>query len=180
MAMRRDAGAALLAVGAAILERFAADAGPDTVWNIGKVAFEPGAANVVPSAASLLLEFRDTAPATLDRLARAVDEIVAAESARRPVDLAVTETADIAPVDMDPALGDIIADAARRHGEDPMIMPSGAGHDAMVMARHLPGAMLFVPSIGGRSHDTAEDTTPEDIVLGCRVLASAVAAVLGR
>lgn len=53
-------------------------------------------------------------------------------------------------------------------------MPSGAGHDAMVMGRFMPAAMLFVPSIGGRSHDITEDTAEPDIVLGCEVLADAV------
>ena len=53
-------------------------------------------------------------------------------------------------------------------------MPSGAGHDAMVMGRFMPAAMLFVPSIGGRSHDITEDTAEADIVFGCEVLADAV------
>ena len=53
-------------------------------------------------------------------------------------------------------------------------MPSGAGHDAMVLSRYMPAAMLFVPSIGGRSHDISEDTQEADIVLGCQVLAGAV------
>jgi N-carbamoyl-L-amino-acid hydrolase len=53
-------------------------------------------------------------------------------------------------------------------------MPSGAGHDAMVLSRVVPSAMLFIPSIGGRSHDIAENTSDDDIALGCRVLARAV------
>jgi N-carbamoyl-L-amino-acid hydrolase len=56
-----------------------------------------------------------------------------------------------------------------------MLLPSGAGHDAMVLARIVPSAMLFVPSIGGRSHDIVEDTSEADIVFGCEVLAHAVA-----
>jgi N-carbamoyl-L-amino-acid hydrolase len=59
-----------------------------------------------------------------------------------------------------------------------MTMPSGAGHDAQIIAPHLPSAMLFVPSIGGVSHDFAEDTREEDIVLGCQVAADAAAAIL--
>jgi len=53
-------------------------------------------------------------------------------------------------------------------------MPSGAGHDAMVLGRFIPAAMLFVPSIRGRSHDITENTAEADIVLGCEVLADAV------
>ena len=48
----------------------------------------------------------------------------------------------------------------------------------MVLSRHVPSAMLFIPSIGGRSHDVAEDSHPSDIVRGCQVLAGAVAALL--
>jgi N-carbamoyl-L-amino-acid hydrolase len=54
-------------------------------------------------------------------------------------------------------------------------LPSGAGHDAMVLGRFMPAAMLFIPSIGGRSHDIVEDTSEADIILGCEVLAATVA-----
>jgi acetylornithine deacetylase/succinyl-diaminopimelate desuccinylase-like protein len=53
-------------------------------------------------------------------------------------------------------------------------MPSGAGHDAMVLAHHVPAAMLFVPSWGGLSHCAEEFTAPEQCELGARVLARAV------
>ena len=57
-------------------------------------------------------------------------------------------------------------------------MPSGAGHDAQILAQILPSAMLFVPSIGGISHHIAEDTARDDIVLGCQALATAAAEIL--
>ena len=57
-------------------------------------------------------------------------------------------------------------------------MPSAAGHDPMVISHHLPCAMLFIPSINGVSHDFAEDTSEDDIVTGCRVLADAAARIL--
>jgi N-carbamoyl-L-amino-acid hydrolase len=59
-------------------------------------------------------------------------------------------------------------------------MPSGAGHDAMVLTRHVPTAMLFIPSIGGRSHDIAEDTNETDICLGIDVLADTIRALAER
>ena len=58
-------------------------------------------------------------------------------------------------------------------------MPSGAFHDAGIVSARLPAAMLFIPSIGGISHDFAEDSRRDDIVLGCRVLADAAASILG-
>jgi N-carbamoyl-L-amino-acid hydrolase len=57
-------------------------------------------------------------------------------------------------------------------------MPSGAGHDAQQLARVMPAAMLFVPSIGGISHHWSEDTAEDDIALGCQVLAGAAADLL--
>jgi N-carbamoyl-L-amino-acid hydrolase len=57
-------------------------------------------------------------------------------------------------------------------------MPSGAGHDAQILARVMPAGMLFVPSIGGISHHWSEDTSDEDIVLGCRALAEAARSLL--
>ena len=58
-------------------------------------------------------------------------------------------------------------------------MPSGAGHDAQILAERLPAGMLFVPSIGGISHHWTEDTSEADIVLGCAALADAAAQILG-
>ena len=59
-------------------------------------------------------------------------------------------------------------------------MPSGAGHDAMVIGRYIPAAMLFVPSIGGRSHDIAETRRKPTSYFGCEVLADAVDRLLAR
>ena len=68
----------------------------------------------------------------------------------------------------------MLAQASQARGEEPMHLPSGAGHDAMVVGRYIPAAMLVVPSIGGRSHDVTENTAEADIVFGCEVLADAV------
>jgi N-carbamoyl-L-amino-acid hydrolase len=59
-------------------------------------------------------------------------------------------------------------------------LPSGAGHDAMIVARYMPAAMMFIPSIGGISHDVTENTSDEDIVFGCEVLADAVSQLRGE
>jgi N-carbamoyl-L-amino-acid hydrolase len=67
-----------------------------------------------------------------------------------------------------------------RRGVPTLRMPSGAGHDAMVLTRHIPTAMMFIPSIGGRSHDIAEDTDEADICLGIDVLADTVRALAER
>ena len=74
---------------------------------------------------------------------------------------------------------DALQAAAEKHAPGGwMRMPSGAGHDAQIIGKKLPSAMLFVPSIGGVSHHFSEDTTEADIALGCQVFADAAAAIL--
>ncbi|ALG74562.1 hypothetical protein VY88_30585 [Azospirillum thiophilum] len=84
------------------------------------------------------------------------------------------ERGRLEPVAMDDGLRGLIADAAAALGAPAMPLPSGAIHDAVVLAPCVPTAMMFVPSIGGRSHTPVEDTAPEHIVLGARVFARAV------
>ena len=88
--------------------------------------------------------------------------------------------ARVAPTPLAKDLAAVLAASAKAHGEEPVYMPSGAGHDAMVLGRFIPAAMLFVPSIRGRSHDITEDTAEADIVLGCEVLADAVDSIRAR
>jgi acetylornithine deacetylase/succinyl-diaminopimelate desuccinylase-like protein len=78
------------------------------------------------------------------------------------------------PVALDQGLQDVLVEAAQAEGASFRQMPSGAGHDAMVLAHHVPSAMLFVPSRGGISHSPDEYTPPEQCELGARVLARAV------
>ena len=86
----------------------------------------------------------------------------------------------IRPTLMDAGLRRHIAQAAESRAPGRWReMPSAAGHDPMVISHHLPCGMLFIPSIDGISHDFAEDSHHEDIVLGCQVLTDAVAAILG-
>ena len=70
--------------------------------------------------------------------------------------------------------------AAHKHQAPTIRMPSGAGHDAVVLTKYIPAAMLFIPSIGGRSHDVAEDTDAADIGLGIDVMADTVQALAKR
>lgn len=75
---------------------------------------------------------------------------------------------------MDAALRSVLIQAAETCGASWKAMPSGAGHDSQEMARHLPTAMLFVPSLEGRSHSAAEYTSPQDAARGATVLAMAL------
>jgi len=174
MGMRHDAGAAALAFGAALGENVPRRGGKDTVWNVGKATFEPGAANVVPGTAGLVLQVRDSSPAVLQDLACLIAETAQACAARYRVAVEIVGLMDTPPAAMNGALAGLIAQAARELGASTLSLPSGAGHDAMVLARYVPAAMMFIPSIGGRSHHISEDTSEADIVLGAQVLLRAV------
>ena len=174
MDMRRDAGAALVRLATALLDMFEAEAAPETVWNIGQVTFRPGAFNVVPEAAELLVEFRDTSPDRLVRLGDSLAAVVAAADGASNVAVTAVDAGGIAPAQLDQRLQAAITAAAADCGAPSVALQSGAGHDAMVLSKHVPAAMMFIPSIGGRSHHVAENTSDDDIVLGCRVLARAV------
>ena len=127
--------------------------------------------------AELDLQFRDAAEAQLDAFTEAAQRIVAEMNARGSVRIVATPArAPIAPTQMDDGLR---SPGGRGREACPgkwMRLPSGAFHDAGIISACLPAAMLFIPSIGGISHDFAEDSREEDIVLGCQVLADAVAA----
>jgi len=179
MDMRRDAGAALIRFATALLDMFEAEKGPETVWNLGQVSFRPGAFNVVPEAAELMVEFRDTSLGQLARLGDGLLAAVAAADGGGPVAVTAADTGGVAPARMDDTLRAAITDAASHCAAPAMAMPSGAGHDAMLLVKHVPAAMMFIPSIGGRSHHVAENTLDDDIVLGCRVLARTVETLLG-
>lgn len=182
MAMRRDAAGTLIDFLHDLRGRFRALAAENTVWNFGYVQVEPGAPNVVAAAAEAMVEFRDVDPALLDRMAGALDD--AARDAVAATDGRVTVATDpglaIDPAEMSADIGRDIEAASAALDTEAIWMPSGAGHDAMILARHMPTAMLFIPSIGGRSHDVAEDTSEDDIVLGAQVLAGTVERVLER
>ena len=180
MARRQDAGVALIDFASHLRQAFQASAGPTTVWTIGRVTFSPGAPSIIPGDAEMLLQYRDPEEERLEHLTRTVQAL--ADTANRTGPVVVTVTPNrvpIQPTRMDSSLQQQLADAAERHAPGAWVrMPSAAGHDSMVLSAHLPCGMLFVPSIGGISHDFAEDSTEADIILGCQVLADAVVAIL--
>jgi beta-ureidopropionase / N-carbamoyl-L-amino-acid hydrolase len=173
MAQRKDAGAALFHLASQVAQDLPRLGSADTLWNIGSIVLRPGAPNVVPSEGEMVIEFRDTDPAILDALEGHLRSWVDRLS-DGPCPTELELMARIPPTPLDKGLASVIAASAKTLGEEPIHIPSGAGHDAMIIGRFIPAAMMFVPSIGGRSHDITEDTAEADIVLGCEVLAAAV------
>lgn len=180
MAIRKDAGAALVKLAGDVQRRFPDVAGPRSVWTIGRITLTPGAQSIIPGRAEMLLQMRDADPAILGHMEAVARELVAEANAGGPCPARIENIFRSTPKLMEPAFQAALEHAAERHAPGMhQQMPSGAGHDAQILAQVMPAAMLFVPSIGGISHHVAEDTSPEDIVLGCQVLATAAAEILG-
>ncbi|MEM6372037.1 MAG: hydantoinase/carbamoylase family amidase [Pseudomonadota bacterium] len=174
MAMRRDAFQGLSAFNTLLNDRLRNVVTPQSVWTIGHVALGPNASSIVPGTARFSMQWRDGSTDRLERMGTVIDE--ALDSVARDFGLEVERgpMLGLEPVVMDAALcarleagAGVVAPGKWRR------MPSGALHDATNVARVLPVAMLFVPSIDGISHAFEEDTQEDDLVAGLRVLAHA-------
>jgi N-carbamoyl-L-amino-acid hydrolase len=179
MAVRKDAGLALVRLAAALDRRFPEVAGARSVWTTGRITLEPGAPSIIPGRAEMLFQLRDVEPEVLERMQHALEELVAEADAEGPCRCRLEVISRSVPKLMDERLLAALDAAAQQHAPGAwMRMPSAAGHDAQIVAQRVPAAMLFVPSIGGISHHWTENTKDEDIVLGCQVMATAAARVL--
>ena len=174
MAERRDAGLAAVRLLAWLDAEFPRHCAERTVWTVGRITLSPGAASIIPGRAEVLFQMRDMSAEVLQRL-EAVLRRGVQESNRRERCSAVLEVVSQSqPAPCDPLLQTALAEAAERVAPGRWTrLPSGAGHDAQYMARVMPSAMLFAPSIGGVSHHWAEDTAVEDLAVGMQVLAEA-------
>jgi beta-ureidopropionase / N-carbamoyl-L-amino-acid hydrolase len=178
MARRKDAGVALVRLATAISDRFPAIGNERTVWTTGQIALDPGSPSIVPGKAEMVFQFRDTDPAVLARLDQELEALVA-EVRHGPCKVSLIRTGTTAPAAMDAGFQDALEAAATAYAPGKFQrMPSGAGHDAQILAGIMPSGMLFVPSIRGISHHYDEDTRDEDLVLGCQVFVDAAATLL--
>jgi hydantoinase/carbamoylase family amidase len=175
MALRRDAlvGAAEAIVA---IERLATGSpSGTTVGTVGVVRAWPGAINVVPGTVTLDVDVRDSDAAAREAT---VAEIVATAQAiaiARGLTVAVDEIVVDTPVACDPTIIDASVAACEALDLPFRRMISGAYHDAMIMGRHIPVGMIFVPSRGGVSHHPDEYTSPEELDRGVAVLAGTLA-----
>ena len=178
MAMRRDAGQAAARIVTCLRDRIAA-ADPATVATVGCMVFEPNAINVIPARASLTVDLRHPDEALLQAaeaaLARYLDQLAEAEG----VAISAERLARFAPVAFDSGIVALIERAAAARGLRSRRMTSGAGHDAQMIARLCPAAMIFVPSTGGISHNPGEHTPDADLIAGAEVLLDVVRELAG-
>ena len=176
MAERQDAMVAASHLTIAVRETVTRHPGRQ-VGTVGKIDISPNAPNVVPGAATMIIELRDLSAEKLKTIA---DEI----RARATEIASATKTRiEIVPASSNPpALADTrVQDLVERAAADLKLssarLPSGAGHDAQMMAQLAPMGMIFVPSIGGISHSPKELTSWQDCANGANVLLNAVLAL---
>ncbi|MEP1519891.1 Zn-dependent hydrolase [Ascidiaceihabitans sp.] len=178
MALRRDAFQAVSQFNAVLNDRFRNVVTPQTVWTIGHVTLHPNASSIVPGRATFSMQWRDADVQRLTQMEKIVRDtaIEVAEAGGFTVEFG--DMLGLEPVAMDARLRGALELAAQRAAPNAwQTMPSGALHDATNVARLMPVAMVFVPSIDGISHDFAEDTERKDLVAGLSVLADAVSAL---
>ncbi len=173
MDLRRDAlqGAALMAVE---ISRLVEQEGRPAVVTLGKWDVMPGAINVVPEEVRFSVDLRHPEEEVLQRLSAEIQARCQAIAQERGLEVTSEITGKSKPCEMDSRLQMCLIRAAEACGATWKELPSGAGHDSQIMARYLPTAMLFVPSVEGRSHSAAEYTIPEDAARGVNVLAAAL------
>ncbi len=178
MTMRRDAGLAAARV-IAHLRDHVAGANAPSVATVGCIAFEPNAINVIPSRASFTVDLRDPDERRLQAMEAALDGFLEKLAAAEGVSIAVERLARFEPVAFDSNIVEIVEVAAKGRSLTSKRMTSGAGHDAQMMARICPAAMIFVPSVGGVSHNPKEFTPTADLVAGADVLLDVVMRLAG-
>ncbi len=174
MGVRKDAGVALARFCVDIDDRFSASCGPRTVWTTGRITLDPGAPSIIPGSAEMLFQIRDDDPDVIGRLEDLLRSMAADVSAQGRCSVAVERIRTGAPAMMDTAFQQAVEAASVAFaGGKSIRMPSGAGHDAQILATIMPAGMLFVPSIGGISHHWSENTNDADIVTGAQVFVDA-------
>jgi hydantoinase/carbamoylase family amidase len=172
MDARRDALAGAARVVLALRDEARARDGMTA--NVGIIAVEPGGFNVIPGISEFTIDVRAPSPESFAEARRLVGETVERIASEEGLGFELEETHRLEPSPMDAGLVETLERAAELEGATSMRLVSGAGHDAMTLARHVPAAMLFVPSRGGVSHSPDEWTSEHHCELGGRVLARAV------
>ncbi len=176
-AARKDAYRSALNIAAAMYEA-TTDAEDTLRFTIGRVDVSPGSPNTVPGKAAFTIDMRHPVDAVLDAQEKTLRDIVAAKAA--PCSGTIERVTCVAPTDFDPKVIDLVRAKATELKLSNMDMPSGAGHDAMHVARLCPTAMIFVPCERGISHNEIENATPSDLAAGTRVLVEVLEALANR
>lgn len=140
------------------------------VATVGKINITPNAENVVPGTAALTVEIRAEQTTTLEEVQQAIQLKISELEKVYRVQIKIISAYDIPPVAMSPSLIEVIKEASEQLNIPNLLLPSWAGHDAMIMAKKLPTAMIFVPSANGISHSPEENSSWSDIEQATNIL----------
>jgi N-carbamoyl-L-amino-acid hydrolase len=169
MALRHDAGLAAARI-ACFVRDLTSELGGAQVGTVGSLSLNPNLVNVVAAEATMTVDLRNVDDVMLSEAERRLELCVSSIEESEGVKVAVRRLAFTEPVDFDPRVVATVERAAGRLGLSTRRMPSGAGHDAQMLARIAPAGMIFVPSARGISHNPAEHTEPDDLEAGANVL----------
>jgi N-carbamoyl-L-amino-acid hydrolase len=173
MSMRRDAGFVASQINVALRE-LVLEMGNEMVGTVGEFQVQPNLVNVVPNRVEMTIDLRSPVEATLslteDRFMATVEALCAAEN----IHLEREQLVRLEPVTFDATLVSLVETLAAERGLTHRRMVSGAGHDAQIFAAIAPSCMIFVPSIGGISHNIQEATEAADLIAGCQLLSDVV------
>jgi N-carbamoyl-L-amino-acid hydrolase len=169
MHLRRDAGYGAAAI-AVFARELAQRRGGGLVATVGALKLHPDLINVIAARATVTVDLRHTDEGQLRRAEEELADFVAGLAERERVAITTRRLARFEPVRFDARLVRLIEASAQRRGHRVRRMTSGAGHDAQMMARICPAAMIFVPSVAGISHNPREHTEPADLLRGAQVL----------
>ena len=170
--LRHDAGFVASAIVTA-LRAIAVETG-STLATVGCMKFEPNVINVIPRKATLTVDLRDPDEAKLVNAENRLSQYLGEIAEREGVSITTERLVRFQPVNFDASLADEIEASAQRFGLSSRRMTSGAGHDAQMIARIAPAAMIFVPSRSGISHNPREHTDDDQLIQGARVLLDVV------
>ena len=169
MHLRKDPGFVAAAC-ASFARELALDVGHPQVATVGRIEFHPNLVNVVAASATFTIDLRNTDEAVLVESERRFLEFLEATAEAEGCEVQTRCLARFEPVVFDPDVVTAVETTAHRLGYSSMRMPSGAGHDAQMLARVCPTAMIFTPSVNGLSHNPAEFTDAADLAAGANVL----------
>lgn len=176
MALRRDAGYGAGAIIAAVRD-ITAQIGDTQVGTVGKIELAPNIINVVPGRATLTVDLRNSDAAQLQKSEKLLGHFLLGLAEQEGLEIQQKQLVRFDPVKFDPGIVDMIEQHAGRLGQSCKRMTSGAGHDAQMMARICPSAMIFVPSRDGVSHNPAEYTDDKHLENGANLLLNVVLAM---
>ena len=169
MSLRHDSGYGATAISAYVRE-LALELGGSQVATVGRLELHPNLVNVVAGSATLTVDLRNTIEANLLQAESKLNDFLTNLSSKEGLAIEKRELARFEPVDFSEQVVNTVEEISTRLGHSVMRLPSGAGHDAQMMARVCPTGMVFVPSHKGISHNPQEHTDSDDLVAGCNVL----------